>query len=66
MKYKMVIREGRKEDMPQVLKLIKELAKYENSLEEVSITVNDLENDGFGKHPFYWFLVAEKNSRFFN
>ena len=59
----MKIRKGEKQDLPYVLGLIKELAKYENSLEEVSITIKDLENDGFGNHPFYWFLVAEKNKK---
>ena len=59
----MKIRKGKKQDLPYVLGLIKELAKYENSLEEVSITIKDLENDGFGNHPFYWFLVAEKNKK---
>ena len=59
----MKIRKGKKQDLPYVLGLIKELAKYENSLEEVSITIKDLENDGFGNHPFYWFLVAENKGK---
>ena len=54
------IREGLKADLPQVLELIKELADYENAIEEVQITVEELENDGFGKHPLYYFLVAEE------
>ena len=58
---KIKIREGKKQDLPSVLKLIKELADFENSLEEVIITLDDLENDGFGDHPWYWFLVAENN-----
>ena len=53
------IRKGIKEDLDCVLELIKELADYENELNEVQITVEDLENDGFGAHPYYWFLVAE-------
>jgi GNAT superfamily N-acetyltransferase len=57
------IRKGIKQDLPYVLELIKELADYEKSLEEVTIKLEDLENDGFGKHPFYWFLVAEKNNQ---
>ena len=31
----MKIREGRKEDLPQVLELILELAEYENALDQV-------------------------------
>ena len=60
---KTTIRKGIKKDLPSILRLIKELADYENSLEEVTITLEDLENDGFGNHPWYWFLVAEKNNQ---
>ena len=56
------IRKGLKKDLPSVLKLIKELADYENALEEVTITLNDLERDGFGSRPWFWFLVAENKN----
>tara|TARA_Y100001968_G_C19350298_1_gene714285 strand:- start:11 stop:499 length:489 start_codon:yes stop_codon:yes gene_type:complete len=56
------IRKGQKKDLPCILNLIKELANYENSLDQVSITLKELENDGFGTRPWYWFLVAEKNN----
>jgi GNAT superfamily N-acetyltransferase len=59
---KTTIRKGIKEDLPSVLELIKELADYEKSLKEVTITLEDLENDGFGDRPWFWFLVAEKNN----
>ena len=59
---KTTIRKGVKEDLPSVLELIKELADYEKSLKEVTITLEDLENDGFGDRPWFWFLVAEKNN----
>ena len=58
---KPTIREGLKTDLPSVLYLIKELADYENAKDQVSITLEELENDGFGEHPWYWFLVAEKD-----
>ena len=54
------IRKGVKTDLPSVLKLIKELADYENAKDQVTITLDNLEQDGFGHHPWYWFLVAEK------
>ena len=54
------IRKGVKTDLPSVLKLIKELADYENEKDQVTITLDNLEQDGFGQHPWYWFLVAEK------
>ena len=57
------IRKGVKEDLPDVLRLIKELAEYENAIECVTITLGDLENDGFGDHPWYWFLIAENNNK---
>ena len=60
---KTTIRKGVKEDLPSVLELIKELANYEKSLEEVTITLDDLENDGFGDRPWFWFLVAEDNNK---
>tara|TARA_B100001758_G_C18393170_1_gene604209 strand:+ start:1593 stop:2159 length:567 start_codon:yes stop_codon:yes gene_type:complete len=56
---KTIIRKGTQKDLPAVLKLIKELADYENALEEVTITLEDLKKDGFRDHPYYWFLVAE-------
>ena len=59
---KITIREGIKEDLPAVLWLIKELADFEKSLDEVTITLEDLENDGFGDRPWFWFLVAEENN----
>ena len=53
------IRKGTRADLPAVLDLIKELAEYEKALDEVSISLEELEVDGFGTHPEYWFLVAE-------
>lgn len=58
---KTIIRKGIKEDLPSVLQLIKELARYENAEHEVTITLEDLEKDGFGQHPNYLFLVAVQN-----
>lgn len=53
------IRPGRKEDLANVLELINELAEYERAPHEVSNTVERLEQDGFGPHPLFGFLVAE-------
>ena len=53
------IRKGQKADLPSVLALIKELAEFEKASDEVSVTLEDLEEDGFGQHPYYWFIVAE-------
>ena len=56
------IRKGKKSDLPDILSLIKELAEYENSANQVSITLEQLENDGFSKKPSYYFLIAEKSN----
>ena len=57
------IQKGIKNDLPYILELIKELAEYENSLNEVEITLKELEDDGFGTHPYYSFVVAKKNNK---
>lgn len=57
------IREGRKEDLPRVLELIRELAEYERAPHEVTNTLEKLEEDGFGPQPVYGFFVAEENAR---
>lgn len=56
------IRDGRREDLPRVLELIKELALFERAPHEVTNTLSDLEKDGFGPHPVYGFFVAEEGS----
>lgn len=57
------IRDATKNDMPQVLDLIKELAKFEKEQDAVEVTINDLQEDGFGTHPAFHCFVAEVNSR---
>jgi GNAT superfamily N-acetyltransferase len=54
------IREGRREDVPRVLELVRELAEYEHAAQEVTNTVQLMEQDGFGANPVYGFFVAEK------
>ncbi|MBA2583179.1 MAG: GNAT family N-acetyltransferase [Bacteroidetes bacterium] len=55
----MIIRKGEKKDLPEVLRLIKELAEYEKEPLEVSNTLEMMEEDGFGKKPVFDFFVAE-------
>jgi GNAT superfamily N-acetyltransferase len=57
------IRPGRKQDLPRVLELIKELAEYERAANEVINTVDQLEKDGFGDNPIYGFFVAESDQK---
>lgn len=56
------IREGKKEDLTSVFELVKELAIYENGLDQVSNTVERMEEDGFGENPIYGLIVAESGS----
>jgi GNAT superfamily N-acetyltransferase len=57
-----VIRKGEKKDLPSVLALVKELAAYEKAPDEVVVTVEEMEVDGFGNNPIFKFFVAEKGT----
>ncbi len=59
----MNIRKAIPSDMPSVLRLIKELAKFENEPEAVEVTVENLINSGFKKKPDFKVYVAEKEER---
>ncbi|XOV92867.1 MAG: GNAT family N-acetyltransferase [Bacteroidota bacterium] len=55
------LRKGTKNDLPRVMELIRELALYEKAPEQVINTVKMMEEDGFGEHPVYGFIVAEND-----
>ena len=57
------IRNAKKNDMPQVLSLIKELAVFEKEPEAVGVTIRDLENDGFSENPSFHCFVAEVHGK---
>lgn len=57
------IRKAKKEDMAEVFQLINELAIFEKEPDAVEITVNDLENDGFGDFPQFECFVGEIDSK---
>jgi len=54
-----VIRKGKKEDLPRALELVMELADFEKAPDAVTNTVADMERDGFGPNPVFRFHVAE-------
>jgi GNAT superfamily N-acetyltransferase len=54
-----VVRKGIKADLPDVLGLVKELAIYEKAPLEVTVTIADMERDGFGENAIFKFFVAE-------
>lgn len=55
---KISLRKAVKADIPEILNLIRELALYERAPEEVTITEEDLERDGFGSNPIFEVLLA--------
>ena len=57
-----LIRKATKQDLPEVLALVKELALYEKAPQEVTITLQELEKDGFGEHPLFWIILAENKA----
>lgn len=57
------IRKGKKEDCKAALELIHELAVYEKAADQVEISLEELEADGFGKNAIYDLLVAERDGK---
>ncbi|WP_324024213.1 GNAT family N-acetyltransferase [Maribacter sp. BPC-D8] len=57
------IRVAQREDMKQVLHLIQELASFEKEDDAVEVSVQNLEEDGFGKQKLFHCFVAEKNDK---
>jgi GNAT superfamily N-acetyltransferase len=56
-----IIRKAVQEDCFYMLELIKELAEYEKALHEVTVTLDEFTQDGFGKSPVWGAFVAELN-----
>lgn len=55
------IRIAIKEDCPRLLELINELALYEKAPEEVTVTLDEFVDAGFGQKPVWKAFVAEEN-----
>ena len=60
---KVIIRKGRKSDMPSALRLINELAVFEKEPNAVEVRLEDLETDGFGETPLFECYVAELDDK---
>jgi GNAT superfamily N-acetyltransferase len=58
-----IIRKGRKEDVPAVHQLVMELATFEKAPEQVTNTVEEMMEDGFGSSPVYGLIVAELENK---
>lgn len=57
------IRFAQKEDCPRLLELVKELALYEKAPNEVTVTLQQMEEDGFGKNPVWKAFVLEMDNQ---
>jgi len=55
----LLIREAEKADCPRLLELIAELALFEKAPEEVTVTLSEFEDAGFGKQPVWKGFTAE-------
>lgn len=55
------IRTALKVDCSRLLELIRELADYERAPEEVTVSLEEFEEAGFGENPVWKAFVAEEN-----
>ncbi len=55
------IRKGVPADIPDMMRLVRELAEYEKAPHEVENTEARMLEDGFGTNPVYGLIVAELN-----
>lgn len=59
----LVIRDAIATDAPVIVEMIRELADFEQQLDHVEITPEDLLRDGFGENQHFHALVAEWNDQ---
>jgi len=57
------IREANEDDMPQVLRLVKELAAFEKEEDAVEVSADDLVVAGFGKEKLFHCFVGEADGQ---
>jgi len=55
------LRTAKKEDCPRLLELVNELALFERAPHEVTVTLQEFEDAGFGDNPIWKAFVAEDN-----
>lgn len=57
----LTIRNAVLEDCPRLMELIRELASFEKAPQEVTVSMEEFEDAGFGINPVWWAFVAEYN-----
>ncbi|WP_180269180.1 GNAT family N-acetyltransferase [Sphingobacterium sp. 1.A.5] len=57
----LTIRDAVLEDCPRLMELIRELALFEKAPQEVTVSMEEFEDSGFGSNPVWWAFVAEYN-----
>lgn len=60
---RITIRKGEQKDIGDALALVKELAHYERCPQEVTVSVEQMSEWGFGKEKIFDFFVAEAEGR---
>jgi len=55
------LRIAKKEDCPRLMELVNELALFERAPEEVTVSLQEFEDAGFGEKPVWKAFVAEDN-----
>jgi len=60
---KITIRRALISDAKAILNLIQQLADFENEPNEVEVTIEDIEKDGFGEKPLFQTFVAEVENK---
>lgn len=57
------LRKAVADDVPEILKLVRELAEYEHAPEEVTNTEERMLREGFGDQPAFECILAEENGK---
>jgi ribosomal protein S18 acetylase RimI-like enzyme len=58
---KMTIKKATAADVPEIMKLVRELAEFEKAPHEVSNTEERMLKEGFGENPAFECILAEKD-----
>ena len=57
------LRKAEKEDVKEIMDLVRELAEYEKAPEQVSNTEERMLKEGFGENPAFGCILAEKDGK---